>query len=113
MHECHFKKANFMHSKTKKINKKTLIEFTKKAFSNSTMWIDNGLKAFDMCVDHGLMYEEDIRSTFAAHKFDLEKCDPMFMSVETCAFMYLFRHCPKENWTESELWNFFAQNFYT
>lgn len=102
MHECHFKKANFMHAKSRKINKRALIEFTKKAFVNQTIWIENGVKAFDMCIDHSAMYADDIRMTFVAHSFDLDKCDPMFMSVETCAFMYLFRNCPAENWTDSK-----------
>lgn len=100
MHECHFKKANFMHGT--KINKKKLIQFTEKVLFNQTKWIENGVKAFDMCVDHGAMYIDDIRSTFAAHNYDVEKCNPMFMSVETCAFMYMFRNCPAESWTESE-----------
>uniref|UniRef100_A0A336N593 CSON006729 protein n=1 Tax=Culicoides sonorensis TaxID=179676 RepID=A0A336N593_CULSO len=103
MHECHFKKAKFLNGN--KIDKKTLIQYTKKVFVNQTAWIENGVKAFDMCVDHCLMYVDDIRSAFDTHKFDLKQCDPMYMSVETCAFMHLFRNCPVSDWKDSETCN--------
>lgn len=103
LHQCHFIRAKFLSGS--KISKDQINRYIKNAFSNTTDWVENGIKAFDMCIDHVAMYADDIRSVFSAEKFNVATCNPIFMSVETCSFMYLFRNCPKKDWNESEYYS--------